>query len=183
MVQNRFLKMKYLNTYNESIRDLLKPKSDEEIISIIDNLEPYKKLKMAKKYNYQLSDEEDIIKNALKSHPNSIIYALKYDYDDLSKIVSDYKIKKALEERLNNLFGLMKYNKREGALDELKKTIFYLFKKGYIYDNVDSLGDLWFKHKTFDAYSGGHIHHNGYSTLGDAIEYVTRMEKLREEGK
>lgn len=35
--------MKYLQSYNESIRDFLKPKSEEEIVNSTENLTPYQK--------------------------------------------------------------------------------------------------------------------------------------------
>jgi len=171
---------KFKQFINENIKDLLKGKTEEEINKNIINLSSYEKLKLAKKYEFKLSDvdEKDAIKSALIYNPEELILDLKYDYDDLSKIVSDEEIKKGLKSITKRLFNIMKGNNRENAFEELEKVVFYLFKNGYLYDNTDTLGNLWFKHKTYDKYKGGSTTWNGYNTLSDAIDYVTRMQKL-----
>lgn len=46
--------MKYLITYNESIKDYLKPKSDEQFIKGFENLSPYNIFKMSMEHNLKI---------------------------------------------------------------------------------------------------------------------------------
>ena len=71
----------------------------------------------------------------------------------------------------------IKEETKEKQLEEFKEIVWYMFKEDYMFDNVDSLHDLWFKHKTKDGYSGGHHCVNGYETLKDTITYIERMKK------
>jgi len=59
--------MKYLKPYNESIRHLLKPKSEEDIIKSTEKLNPLDKIEKALQYNY--SELFKIGINELKGRP------------------------------------------------------------------------------------------------------------------
>lgn len=85
--------MKYIKPYNESIKDFLKPKSEEEILKSTASLEPLKKLEVGKRYNYQkLIDlgKQELLKNTellKKIKVEQKFYLGRYyDIPELSKI-------------------------------------------------------------------------------------------------
>ena len=145
--------MKTYRQFNESLRDKMTPKSEEDIITAV--------------------------KSTLKENPERVITKLKYDYKILSKIVDDQEIHDSMTVWASNLARVMKGKAKSDAVSTLSDIMFYLYKKGYVYSNVDTIGSLWFKHKTYGGYDGGHFSVNGYTTLQDTKDYVERMENLR----
>ena len=172
-------KIKLYNTFiNESLKDKLKGKSDEDIKKGIDKLLPSQKLRKIKGYNLRhlFTNEEfiDIIKNIFYTTPSYLFDKLKYSYNKLSEILSDEEIKNGIDKYAKNLNKNLLHNSSTHTLSEI---IYYLYIKDYLFNNFDST-TLWFKHITKGPYSGGHISVNGYTELEDIINYVERMEKL-----
>ncbi|MDY0270313.1 ankyrin repeat domain-containing protein [Trichloromonas sp.] len=73
--------MKYLKSYNESIRHLLKPKNDEEINKKLDNLNPQQKLEKGCEY-----DQLWLVKMALKEGADP---SDNYNYPITISVVND----------------------------------------------------------------------------------------------
>ena len=149
-----FPKNLFTDKLYESVRSLMKPRSKEEI--------------------------DIAMKNMFLNHPVQFFIKFKYYYDDLKAIFTEEEIRQGIDKYASSLFLMMKGIKeetKEKQLEEFKEIVWYMFKEDYMFDNVDSLHDLWFKHKTKDGYSGGHHCVNGYETLKDTITYIERMKK------
>ncbi len=167
----------------ESIRDLMKPKSEEEINDTIKELIKTNPERILMNYNFDflltiISKDElhDAIINFFKSNPE---YALKnWDYKKLLTVISKKDIFTEIKRYAAKIAPIIKGFKGDETIKNYTNIIEYLYKKGYAYNNIDSLRDMWFKHKTIDQYSGGHICINGYITLEYVKDYIKKAEEL-----
>jgi len=84
--------MKYLKTYNESIKHLLKPKSEEEISKQLDSLGYWDKLLVACKYGLIdiVKQLESYIKGLPEDHNYPLVLASKYGNIDIVNIFIRY---------------------------------------------------------------------------------------------
>jgi hypothetical protein len=117
--------MKYLRSYNESIRDLMTPKSEEEILKSLKGLSNSDLLKKSIKYEF-LKGVELALQNKLK-------------YDDIHLII--YKIFTYIKNKeiIRLLFNKVK--------NELNKDQIYIIEK-YIFGlhlNEEKDYEIWFK--------------------------------------
>lgn len=145
------------NKFNESIRDMMTPKSEEEI--------------------------RIATRNMFLGHPIKFFMTFQMTNDELKTMFTEQELAIGMTKYAESLFLLMEFDKNDTTklqLDEFKGIVWYLFNKGYMFRQVDNLGNLWFKHHTKSAYRGGEFSVNKYSTLKDAKDYVERMEKLDE---
>ena len=83
--------MKYLKTYNESIRHFLKPKSEEEISKKLDELNEYDKLLVACEYGMFniIKKSESYIKELPNNDNWLLTEASKYGHIDIVKYLLD----------------------------------------------------------------------------------------------
>ena len=126
--------MKYLNTYNESIKDFLKPKSEEDILKSTEGLTPQEKLLKGCQYNLLWLvkqsleegadlDKHDICYVVFNKKPSEI--AASFGNIDIIK----YLLKNNLIEPDYNLIISAS---RGGHIDIVK----YLFDDGRIKDKL-----------------------------------------------
>jgi len=85
--------MKYLKSYNESIRHLLKPKSEEEILNNFKNLDDYSSLRKAAEYGVLYIIKEIVEKTNLSTDSYHLYVTLSiasiYDQIDIVKYLVD----------------------------------------------------------------------------------------------
>jgi hypothetical protein len=164
-----------LSPQNESIRDFLKPKSEEDIKNILNQSSSDKKLEYIFKYNFKhlISDEE--IKNILNQLSNEkkldciFKYNLKYliSNEEIKNILNYLSpIKKLLKGIEYKSIDLVKYAFNEGAIlnyDRLseneKFNVSRIFNKSCINGDVELI-KIFLKDKDFDPSMDGYEQNN-----------------------
>jgi hypothetical protein len=105
--QNEIYRMKYLKTYNESIRDLMTPKSEEEILNSLKNLSNSELLYKSIKYEFIKGIELALQNELTKNHINYIEEQIFYiKNEEIVKLLLN-KIKAELSE--DQIYIIEKY--------------------------------------------------------------------------
>lgn len=165
---------------NEGLTDKMTPKSDEDIRNKIKNKSGYDKLRLSKQYGIELSNEEikDSLLSIIDSDRGDIIFdLLKYKPDDLSNILSDKELNDLIKSYAKSLLKRIGGEGKE-LINELTKSLYYLFSERYFFDHVDRTGTIWFMNHDIGPYSGGHATFGKYNTFDDVKNYIERMKKL-----
>ena len=173
-----------ISELNESIRDLMKPKSKEEINNTIKELIKTNPERILRQYDFDflltiISKEElhDAVINFFKRNPEHVLK--NWNYKKLFTIISKEELHNTINESFVMSLGhyINGNNSDESAIN-ITNIIIYLWENDYIYDSYDNTNDLWFKHKTRDKYKGGYICINGYTTMDYIKDYIKRSEEL-----
>jgi hypothetical protein len=145
--------LRRLGKVDESVRDLMTPKSKEEI---------------------RIATRELFL-----NHPVQYFMRFNSSYDELSEMFTEKEIRSSMYKYTESLFLLMARGSgdHEKQLRELKRIVWYLFKKDYLFDKVDGLNNLWFNHRTLTPYQGGSFSVNGYTKLDFTKNYITRLHQ------
>ena len=81
--------MKYLISYNESVRDLMKPKSEEEIVKALGKMTPEEKLEKGSRHNILSLVKQGIKEGANIEWGNHLSYALIHGNLEMVKLLVD----------------------------------------------------------------------------------------------
>ena len=146
--------MKSFAHFNESVRDKMTPKSDEDI-----------------KYT---------IKGMIETEPVRFFkhdyLERSYDYETLSKFVTDKEIFNGMLKMCENIPPLIKGDSILPK-EKLARMMLYLFKNDYIYTETDSLGISWFKHNGKSRHGSEFISVSGYTIMDNLKMYIKRAKE------
>jgi integrase len=112
--------MKYIKSYNESIKHLLKPKKDEDFKKVFNSLPPNKKIFTIRKYDmWDILPKEEIqeIRNEVNKNLQKIIneYVDKYNNSFFKDFLKKYPTQESFEDKLHKDYYT--YNEEEDIWD------------------------------------------------------------------
>ena len=148
----------YKSFINESIKDLMKPKSKSEIGEAIKSLFINNPLGFLKKYKFNY---QELINYGITE---SEMYEMIDKYSD----------------SLIPLLNLFNKSNKDEIISEFKKIVWYLFTEGYLYSSVDNNNVLWFIHIKKRTFEGGVISVNKFTKLKNVMEYVNKHKTTNE---
>jgi ankyrin repeat protein len=115
--------MKTYNQFNESVRDLMKPKSEEEILKSLSELSPIQKLKKGIDNNYISIFKKGIEEGANLKRANSyydLLYgAVVHNQIEIAKLILENGIK------FKDSDNLLSWAARDGNIDMVKLLLKY----------------------------------------------------------
>lgn len=131
--------MKYLKTYNESLRDKMQPKSDEEIWNSLIKLSPEEMLIQSAANNYIKGVKYCLNLNVDPSYNNNLALEeaeLNNNYEIIKLLLNDKKIDLSNFNMLDLLIKLINYHDENDIYDIVK-----LFLKNNTFNPTDYIMD------------------------------------------